>query len=85
MHQQSVFEHVPQFGSHYVAQDLFCRGLCLPSGPNLSVADLDWLVRVVRGARHGKACYRLKRKSQINRQEQKLNGRLRSDGFRFAV
>ncbi len=38
MHLQPVFSHCPAYGGA-VAADLFERGLCLPSGSNLSQAD----------------------------------------------
>jgi dTDP-4-amino-4,6-dideoxygalactose transaminase len=48
MHQQPVFQQFPYFGSQHVAEGLFNRGLCLPSGSNLSVEDLNQIVGVVR-------------------------------------
>lgn len=39
MHRQPVFADAPYFGGQ-VAESLFDRGLCLPSGSNLSEADL---------------------------------------------
>ena len=47
MHLQPVFAGCDKFGGE-VAEDLFNRGLCLPSGSNLSEADLDRVVAVVR-------------------------------------
>lgn len=47
MHLQPVFAHCEKFGGE-VAEDLFTRGLCLPSGSNLSEADLERVVAVVR-------------------------------------
>jgi dTDP-4-amino-4,6-dideoxygalactose transaminase len=47
MHLQPVFAQYPYYGSG-VAEDLFNRGLCLPSGSNLSAEDLERVVRVVR-------------------------------------
>ncbi len=38
MHLQPIFESYPYYGNK-VAEDLFNRGLCLPSGSNLSPAD----------------------------------------------
>lgn len=40
MHQQPVFECYPYFGKG-VSDDLFEKGLCLPSGSNLSGEDLN--------------------------------------------
>jgi dTDP-4-amino-4,6-dideoxygalactose transaminase len=47
MHLQPVFAGCDYFGGG-VAEDLFTRGLCLPSGSNLTLADLDRVVAVVR-------------------------------------
>jgi dTDP-4-amino-4,6-dideoxygalactose transaminase len=46
MHLQPVFAHHPGVGGA-VAEDLFARGLCLPSGSNLNPADLERVVAVV--------------------------------------
>jgi dTDP-4-amino-4,6-dideoxygalactose transaminase len=48
MHLQPVFAGCDRFGGE-VAEDLFERGLCLPSGSNLSETDLQRVVEVVRG------------------------------------
>jgi dTDP-4-amino-4,6-dideoxygalactose transaminase len=50
MHLQPVFQECPKFGGA-VAEDLFDRGLCLPSGSNLTEGDLQRVVEVVRGCR----------------------------------
>lgn len=50
MHLQPVFAHCDRFGGE-VAEDLFNRGLCLPSGSNLRESDLDRVVEVVRRIR----------------------------------
>lgn len=47
MHLQPVFENLPVIGGG-VAEDLFNRGLCLPSGSNLSPLDRERTVDVVR-------------------------------------
>jgi dTDP-4-amino-4,6-dideoxygalactose transaminase len=47
MHLQPVFAGCDRFGGE-VAEDLFNRGLCLPSGSNLTEADLARVVEVVR-------------------------------------
>jgi len=47
MHLQPVFAGYDRFGGE-VAEDLFERGLCLPSGSNLTEADLERVVAVVR-------------------------------------
>ena len=45
MHQQPIFKDAPTY-LNGVSDDLFKRGLCLPSGSNLSESDLD---RVITG------------------------------------
>lgn len=50
MHLQPVFAHCDKFGGE-VAEDLFNRGLCLPSGSNLTEGDLQRVVEVVRRLR----------------------------------
>ncbi len=47
MHLQPVFSAYDRFGGA-VAEDLFTNGLCLPSGSNLSRADLERVVTVMR-------------------------------------
>jgi dTDP-4-amino-4,6-dideoxygalactose transaminase len=51
MHLQPVFARCERFGGK-VAEDLFGRGLCLPSGSNLTSADVERVVAVVK--RHAK-------------------------------
>jgi pyridoxal phosphate-dependent aminotransferase EpsN len=46
MHLQPVFREWPAYGGD-VAEDLFARGLCLPSGSNLTREDLSRVVEVV--------------------------------------
>ncbi len=46
MHLQPVFARHPVFGGG-VAEDLFLRGLCLPSGSNLSDDDLERVVHAI--------------------------------------
>lgn len=47
MHLQPVFAQYPYYGSRHVAEDLFNRGLCLPSGSNLTRDDLERVVKIV--------------------------------------
>lgn len=47
MHLQPVFADCECFGGE-VSEDLFNRGLCLPSGSNLTVPDLERVAGVVR-------------------------------------
>jgi len=46
MHQQPIFADCPVLGGR-VADDLFARGLCLPSGSQLEDADVDRVIDVV--------------------------------------
>ncbi|MGB0383213.1 MAG: DegT/DnrJ/EryC1/StrS family aminotransferase [Ardenticatenaceae bacterium] len=50
MHLQPVFAEYEAVGGE-VAEDLFTRGLCLPSGSNLTEEDLARVVTVIRMAR----------------------------------
>lgn len=54
MHLQPVFAGCDRFGGE-VAEDLFNRGLCLPSGSNLTEADLQRVVAVVRKCQSAKS------------------------------
>jgi pyridoxal phosphate-dependent aminotransferase EpsN len=49
MHLQPLYAACPVTGGA-VADDLFARGLCLPSGSNLTEADLERVVTVIRRA-----------------------------------
>ena len=51
MHLQPVFAGCDYFGGA-VAEDLFERGLCLPSGSNLSASDLERVAGAVRRCAH---------------------------------
>jgi dTDP-4-amino-4,6-dideoxygalactose transaminase len=55
MHLQPVFAHCDRFGGE-VAEDLFSRGLCLPSGSNLAPGDRDRVVAVVRRLGGRRSC-----------------------------
>jgi dTDP-4-amino-4,6-dideoxygalactose transaminase len=46
MHLQPIFENFPNF-SDGTSEDLFERGLCLPSGSNLSKEDVDRIVELI--------------------------------------
>jgi len=46
MHMQPVFADAPCIGGD-VSRELFERGLCLPSGSNLTTADLDRVIEVI--------------------------------------
>jgi dTDP-4-amino-4,6-dideoxygalactose transaminase len=47
MHQQPAFDRYPYFGGK-VAGDLFQRGLCLPSGSNMTDEELHWVITVMK-------------------------------------
>lgn len=49
MHLQPVFKDVPMRGGD-VCEDLFARGLCLPSGTVMTEVDLDRIVRIIKMA-----------------------------------
>ncbi len=53
MHLQPVFAGCQAIGGS-VAEDLFERGICLPSGSNLSDADVDEVIDVVRATVKGR-------------------------------
>lgn len=46
MHLQPVFQHAPYYGKT-VSEDLFDRGLCLPSGSNLTTTDKERIKKVL--------------------------------------
>ena len=46
LHMQPIFKDCDCFGGE-VAEDLFDRGLCLPSGSNLSDEDLDCVINAI--------------------------------------
>jgi dTDP-4-amino-4,6-dideoxygalactose transaminase len=48
MHLQPVFRGCRVHGGR-VSEDLFRRGLCLPSGTQMTEADLERVIRVIRG------------------------------------
>ena len=52
LHQQPVFEHYPYYSSRNVAEDLFNRGLCLPSGSDLTEKDLSRITEVIKRVFH---------------------------------
>lgn len=47
MHQQPIFKDVPSY-LNGVSDDLFERGLCLPSGSNLTENELDRIVSIIK-------------------------------------
>jgi pyridoxal phosphate-dependent aminotransferase EpsN len=51
MHLQAVFMGCEYIGGE-VSEDLFNRGLCLPSGTAMTEEDLDRIVSVIRSARN---------------------------------
>ena len=49
MHLQPVFKDYPSFINN-VSEDLFNRGLCLPSGSNLAIDDLETIVELIKSS-----------------------------------
>lgn len=47
MHLQPVFKACPNY-SDGTSEDLFNKGLCLPSGSNLSTNDLERIVQIIK-------------------------------------
>jgi dTDP-4-amino-4,6-dideoxygalactose transaminase len=58
LHRQPVFQGCECIGGS-VSDDLFARGLCLPSGSNLTCGDLERVADVVRGTILGSRKHRL--------------------------
>jgi dTDP-4-amino-4,6-dideoxygalactose transaminase len=52
MHLQPVFRDAPRVGGA-VAEALFGRGLCLPSGSGMTTAEQDRVIRAIRAAARG--------------------------------
>jgi dTDP-4-amino-4,6-dideoxygalactose transaminase len=46
MHRQPVYHDAPAYVNG-VSEDLFHRGLCLPSGPMVSDADVDHIISTI--------------------------------------
>jgi dTDP-4-amino-4,6-dideoxygalactose transaminase len=65
MHLQPVFARCGRVGGT-VAADLFGRGLCLPSGSNLSTSDLEYIVEVIRRTRRRRSPTRRIRRSALH-------------------
>ncbi len=53
LHLQPIFKDYPYYGSG-VAEELFDKGLCLPSGSNLSKEDLGRVVSIIREVSEGR-------------------------------
>ncbi len=49
MHMQPIFKNYPAY-TNGVSEDLFNRGLCLPSGSNLSKEDLNRVIESIKNA-----------------------------------
>ncbi|KQB41552.1 DegT/DnrJ/EryC1/StrS family aminotransferase [Flavobacterium aquidurense] len=47
MHMQPIFEKYPYYGNK-IAEDLFEKGLCLPSGSNLTIEDKNRIKEVIQ-------------------------------------
>ena len=52
LHLQPVFEHCPRRGGR-ISEDIFERGLCLPSGSNLTCQDIDRVCERICGVWEG--------------------------------
>jgi dTDP-4-amino-4,6-dideoxygalactose transaminase len=50
MHLQPVFSKMPNYVSG-VSEELFNNGICLPSGSNLDVKDIERVVRIIKALR----------------------------------
>lgn len=66
MHRQPVFAEFEAIGGS-VADDLFARGLCLPSGSSLKAVDLARVIEALRFACPAAPRYRLRRGSMSTR------------------
>lgn len=47
MHMQPIFQEYPHF-SDGTSEDLFDRGLCLPSGSNLAIEDVHYIIALIK-------------------------------------
>ncbi|MDV7187783.1 aminotransferase class I/II-fold pyridoxal phosphate-dependent enzyme [Lutibacter sp. TH_r2] len=47
MHTQPIFKECSSY-LNGVSEDLFARGLCLPSGSSLSIEDLERIIRIIK-------------------------------------
>jgi dTDP-4-amino-4,6-dideoxygalactose transaminase len=48
MHLQPVFQHYPYYDNNAVSERLFKDGLCLPSGSNMSMADQERVINIIK-------------------------------------
>lgn len=48
MHLQPVFQHYPYYDNDGVSERLFKDGLCLPSGSNMSIADQERVINIIK-------------------------------------
>ena len=47
LHQQPIFKNSPSY-LNGISDDLFDRGLCLPSGSNITTKDLDKIISIIK-------------------------------------
>ena len=47
MHQQPLYKEYPKY-LNGVSDDIYDRGICLPSGSNLTTKDLDKVINVIK-------------------------------------
>ena len=64
MHMQPVFAHCEAVGGA-VAEELFERGLCLPSGSNLGAEELERVAEGVRRVHHGATAFQAARQGGV--------------------
>ena len=57
MHMQRVFKGCEYIDGE-VAEDLFKRGLCLPSGTEMDGEDMDRMVSIILGCRKQKVLHK---------------------------
>lgn len=51
MHRQPLYQDVPYYGqTEPVSENLFCAGLCLPSGPRVSEEDIRYICEMIHSA-----------------------------------
>ena len=54
MHRQPLYQDVPYYGqTEPVSENLFCAGLCLPSGPRVSEEDIRYICEMIHASVYG--------------------------------
>lgn len=49
MHMQPIYKDTPAY-INGVSEELFCKGLCLPSGPMVTDEDIDYILETIKNA-----------------------------------